>query len=184
MTYLHVLINPQALPLNPSTAEWFRPCKCPEQDWGSFLFFFIYVWVETQPPADVRERPPPLLPACDGYWTPCLKMQRMECGCVEDLSAHELVRCSKAIRQRVSLPPTLQENHAHCGDERLSLIPVMYSPPDGGGKLSCGRAPILVCCLSEYHGLSQVAVKGGVPAPLAFMFYLKPCLGQRVLLSH
>lgn len=92
-------------------------------------------------------------------------MQRMECGCVEDLSAHELVRCSKAIRQRVSLPPTLQENHAHCGDERPSLIPVMYSPPDGGGKLSCGRAPILVCCLSEYHGLSQVAVKGGVPAP-------------------
>lgn len=41
MTYLHVLINPQALPLNPSTAEWFRPCKCPEQDWGSFLFFFF-----------------------------------------------------------------------------------------------------------------------------------------------
>lgn len=38
------------------------------------------------------------------------------------------------------------------------LMVLMYSLSDGEGRVSPGMALSLVCCLSEYHGLSQVAV--------------------------
>lgn len=68
--------------------------------------------------------------------------------------------------------------------EGRCLMNLICSLCDGEGKVSPGIALSLVRCLSEYHDLSQVAVEGRMPASPAFMFYLKRCLTQRVLLSH
>lgn len=40
----------------------------------------------------------------------------------------------------------------------LCLMVLIYDLSDGEGRASPGIALSLVCCLSEYHGLSQVAV--------------------------
>lgn len=43
-------------------------------------------------------------------------------------------------------------------DEGPCLMVLIYSLSDGEGRVSPGVALSSVCCLSEYHGLSQAAV--------------------------